>query len=780
MAALITKALIEIPPKCAGQPPVNPGSRRKIGSDANWKGAAGLAEDLRHYGRWICDEAFRRIGDLYPKVKLPPGHGASEATVIAWLWARTVKCPNPACGARMPLVRSFQLSAKKDREACVKPIVDRGANTVRFEVRTGKAGAPNGTVNRRGATCIVCESPVPFEHIRAEGRGKRLGSQLMAIVAYSDIGRVYLEPAEDQEHAAEIPMPEHVPDTDLPQQALGFRVQRYGMTKHRDLFTIRQLALLTTLSKLTVDVRDTILADCRSSRLIEATSAGSHPYADSVLTYLGLGISKAALFHNTLSRWRPGESKSAPAFGRQVVSMVWDYAEVNPFAGAGGDLYGIFSGGASVLDGLPAAPNGWARQADAASPRTTNHGSQTICTDPPYYDNIGYADLADFFYVWLRQSLGQGYPDLLGTILTPKGSELIAASERFGGDSERARDHFETGLARSFDQMCRSQHSAYPLSLFYAFKQVESAKGDSVFDTAMVSTGWETMLEALIGAGFQIVATLPIHTEGRTRMRAMESNALATSVVLSCRTREAHSPLATRREFLSILRAELPSAVRTLQQGNIAPVDLAQAAIGPGMSVFSRYSKVLESDGSRMPVRAALALINQVLDETLAEQEGEFDADTRWALAWFEQYGFGEGSYDDAETLSRAKNTSVRGMEESGAVKAHAGKVRFLRRDELPKDWEPGADKRSTIWEATQYLVRAHGKGEDAAAVLLGKLGSVGEIARDLAYRLYSICERKKWAQEAMPFNALVIAWPEIVKRARELSQQASQKDIKF
>lgn len=755
VAVLITKALIEIPPKFAGKPPVNPESRAKLGHGATWTGAQGLAEDIRYYGTWMRDEALKRVGHLYPKAKLPDG---GEATIIAWLWARTVTCPNPACGARMPLVRSFALSTKKGKEWHVEAIVDRDAPSVRFDVRRGK-DAPEGTVGRRGARCLICETVVPFEHIRTEGRAGRMSAQLMAAVAEGYRERLYLSPnAEHERVAASAERPYDVPDTDLPTQALGFRVQAYGMTKHCDLFTQRQLVALGTLSDLVGEAQAKIVAD-----------QGDEEYAGAVATYLAFGVDKNALTNCTQATWQTNPARLTQAFSRQAIAMTWDYAEANPLSEAGGGYVLTLQSLGEVLAKLPRVDAvAHVAQLDAVQSLPALR-APLICSDPPYYDNIGYADLSDFFYVWLRRSLRNIHPDLFSTLLTPKEQELVATPFRFNGDRAAADRFFEEGLRRAFARAREVQHRDFPLTLFYAFKQAESGDGFA----ALVSTGWETMLSGLLDTGFSVTGTWPVRTELVTSLKS-DVSALASSIVLVCRPRSADAGLATRREFVAALRAELPNALRELQHGNIAPVDLAQAAIGPGMAIFSRYARVLEADGSPMTVRAALGLINQALDEILAEQEGDFDADTRFAVTWFEQRGFEEGPYGEADVLARAKNTSARGLEAAGVLFSHGGKVRLLRRAELGNDWNPVTDRRPTVWEAAQHLAgRLEAGGEEVAADLLRQLGGLGETARELAYRLYTICERKGSAQEALGYNSLVVSWPEISRLASE--QQSGQ-----
>jgi putative DNA methylase len=767
---LINKALIEIPPRFAGKSPVNPESRKKLSASGSWKGAAGLAEDIRYYGQSMRGEAEKRIGHLYPKVKLPKEHGGGEATVIAWLWARTVASPNPAAkGAHVPLVRSFWLSTRAGKKAWIETVVDQSTMTYRFEARTGMGEPRGSTVSRNGAVCLLTGSPMPLEYIRTEGKAGRLRARLIAIVAEGRGGRIYLSPSEEHERIALSAQPHDVPETDLPEQALGFRIQNYGLTKHRHLFTNRQLVTLTMLSDLVSEARSKILEDAGNGG-ISTDQAQAH--TDAVVTYLGFGVSKLADYNSSLALWSPTRDQAKATFSRHALPIAWDFAEVNSFAEAAGDLTVSLRGIAETVERCVAGGQAYCKQCNAEN--IVGSGF-LFSTDPPYYDNVPYADLSDFFYVWLRRSLSATYPELLGTLLVPKTEELVADPFRHGGKSE-ARSFFERGMGRVLEKMRNACDPRFPATIFYAFKQAEDDEADEDDEIAgdvtdlpsRASTGWETFLQGLADAGWQIDGTWPMRTERGVRTRSLGSNALASSIVLVCRPRPKDAGVASRRDFLAALKRELPEALRNLQKGNIAPVDLAQAAIGPGMAVFSRYARVLETDGSPMGVRTALSLINQSLDEVLAEQEGEFDADTRWALAWFDQYGFTEGAYGQAETLSTAKNTSVSGMVEAGILAAKGGKVRLLKKEELPADWDPVDDARLTIWESTHHLIRALDQGEQAAAELLRKLGAVAEIARDLSYRLYTVCERRKWSQDAIGYNALVLAWPDLTRLAQE------------
>jgi len=797
VAVLINKAMIEIPPKFAGRPPVNPETRKDKNLFAReWKGAQGLAEDVRHYGQWMRDEAEQRIGTLYPKIDvtaemaktrpdLKPYVGQS-LTVIAWLWARTVKSPNPAFAqVDVPLASTFMLSTKAGKEAYVEPVIearpDAGGNGgYRFTVKMGKPkdaeGAKNGTKLARGANfkCLMSGTPMAGDYIKAEGKAGRMGARLMAIVAEGTRGRVYLAPTPEHEAAARRAKPEWKPETPLPDDARNFWTINYGLTHFHHLFTPRQLVALTTFSDLVGEARERIRRDALVADVSDDVQplrdggTGAAAYADAVAVYLGMSVSKETVSLVTQARWRAGESKSAPAFGRQALPMVWDFADLNPFAGAGGDFLGIIEAAEKVLRAGPPPLLGHATQADASRQLLTD--GKLVSTDPPYYDNIGYADLSDFFYVWLRRSLRSVFPDLFATLAVPKSEELVATPYRHGS-KEKAELFFLEGMTLAMHRLAKQAHPGFPVTIYYAFKQSESDSGEGT-----TNTGWDTFLAAVIEAGFAISGTWPMRTESQTRLVGMVTNALASSIILVCRQRADDAPTGTRREFVTALKAELPRALAHLQAGNIAPVDLAQAAIGPGMAIYTRYAKVLDAEGKPLSVREALALINQTLDEALAEQEGDFDADTRWALAWFEQSGFAEGEFGVADVLARAKNTSVQGLVDAGVLASARGKVRLLKPDELPADWDPAMDPRLTAWEVVHHLIRVLGSGgESAAATLVAKLGAKAEIARELAYRLYTICERKKRAAEALSYNALVQSFPEIVRLAREGGKPKSE-----
>ncbi len=788
VAVLINKAMIEIPPKFAGKPPVNPGSRKDKALVARpWRGARGLAEDVRYYGQWMRDEADKRIGHLYPKVEIAKEMGKErpdlkplvgrKLTVIAWIWARTVKSPNPAFrNVDVPLASTFMLSTKAGKEAYVEPLIEGGG--YRFAVKVGKPkdaeGAKNGTKLSRGANfqCVMSGTPIGGDYIKAEGRAGRMGARLMAIVAEGHRGRVYLSPMEEMEAVARKVKPDWKPDSALPDDPRNFWTVQYGLTTYGDLFTPRQLVALTTFSDLVQEARERVKSDAIAAGLpddgngIGAGGTGATAYADAVGVYLGLAVSKMSDTQSSLCRWKTTMDQSIATFGRQALPMVWDYSEANAFGGMAGDYLVSLKNMMRVLEQFGRHGDGLAFQKDAQKQTVTD--SKVVSTDPPYYDNIGYADLSDFFYVWLRRSLKAVFPDLFATVAVPKAEELVATPYRHG-NREKAESFFLDGMTEAMRRLSEQSHPAFPVSVYYAFKQSETGNDG---EGGTTSTGWDTFLDAVIRAGFAISGTWPMRTELSNRMIGSGTNALASSIILICRRRANDLPTATRGDFVAALKNELPGAVAHLQRGNIAPVDLAQAAIGPGMAVYTRYAKVVDAAGDPVSVRDALALINQKLDEVLAEQEGDFDADTRWALAWFENSGFAEGEFGVADTLSKAKNTSVAGMVGAGILASGKGKVRLLRPEELPADWDPARDPRLTVWEMVHHLIRVlESGGEEAAAALVAKLGSKADVARELAYRLYSVCERKKRAQEALSYNGLVQSWPEVVRISREIGR---------
>jgi len=794
VAVLITKALIEIPPKFANQPPVHPAARGGVGGTGAWIGAAGLAEDVRRYGAWMRDEAERRIGHFYPKARLPKERGGGEATVIAWLWARSVTCPNPACGGLMPLASSYWLSKNKGKETWVEPIVDRVAKKVHFEVRTGLGTPMEPPKLGRGADfrCLLCDHVASDKYVKAEGRAKRIGAQLIAIVAEGQRSRAYLTPTDEDEVIARSAVPAWGPEAELPGNARWFSPPLFGMTTYRDLFTPRQLVALTTFSDLVSEARERVMRDALDAGLandglrLAVGGIGAPAYADSIATYLAMLVDLVADDLSSITTWRPshGTGATRSTFARQALPMTWDFAEVNPFAGASGDVTSAADSMARVIASSHASPQTQATAIQLDATKALEAVTlPLVSTDPPYYDNIGYADLSDYFYVWLRRSLAEVHPDLFRTMLTPKAAELIATPYRFGGDKSAAERHFETGLGAAFRYIRQVANQDFPVTVFYAFKQAESVDDEAGGGPAVASTGWETMLTALVASGLAVVGTWPLRTERSARSTSIGTNALASSIVLVCRPRLASAPLATYREFTQALTDELPEALAKLQQANIAPVDLAQAAIGPGMAIYTRYSGVLDqATGGRMSVRRALELINSELDSYLTAEHGDLDRDTRWCHTWFRNHGFGEGGYGSADTLATARNVSVAGLQDAGVLASKGGRVRLLRPVELDQSWDPLKDERLTVWECTHHLVRAlHDPrgGIEGAARLAARMGEgLASEAKDLAYGLFGISERMGLRDEAGDYNDLVIEWPAITERAREIGATGQQETL--
>jgi putative DNA methylase len=787
VAVLINTATIEIPPKFSGRPPVNPEARSKRDLIAReWRGGGGLAEDVRFYGQWMRDEAEKRIGNLYPKIEitaemakersdLKPDVG-KKAYCHAWLWARTIKSPDPAFAEiDVPLVSTFILSSKAGKEAYLTPVIK--GKDYKFTVRLGRPpnSAKKGTKLSRGAnfSCLLTGAPIEPDYVKSEGRAGRLGTKLFAIVAEGQQGRVYLPPNAAHAGIAGSANPAWKPDTPLPDDPRNFWTIPYGLTTFGDLFTPRQLVALTTFSDLVLEVRERVKKDAVSAGLpddefaLEDGGVGTRAYADALAVYLALAVDKASDYDSALVVWSPTRDQAKTTFSRQALPMAWDFAEINVFADAAGDLAISLQGISRSLAQFGFGPPGHVMQCDAQSQATL--WNRVVSTDPPYYDNIAYADLSDFFYVWLRRSLRSVFPRLLATVAVPKAQELVATPYRHGG-KEKAERFFLDGMTQAMHHLAEQAHPAFPVTIYYAFKQSETESEGTA------STGWETFLEAIIRAGFALTGTWPMRTEREVRSIGLGTNSLASSIILVCRRLASNAVTATRREFVAALKAELPAALAHLQRGNIAPVDLAQAAIGPGMEVYTRYVKVMGADGKPLSVRDALALINQTLDEVLAEQEGDFDTDTRWAVTWFDQLGFEAGDYGLAETLSKAKNTSIAGMVGTHILSSKGGKVRLLRPDELPKDWDPATNSRLTAWEVVHQLIRVReAGGENAAADLVAKLGKNAEVARELAYRLYTVCERKRRAPQALLYNALVQSWPEITRLAQDAAKRTAE-----
>jgi putative DNA methylase len=755
VAVMIGKAMIEIPPKFKDQGPIHPGANGRI----HYRNAEGLAEDIKYYGEWMRNKAIERIGHLYPEVNLPKSYGGGTATAIAYIWARTVPSPDPSLkGLPVPLVKSFDLCTKPGKEAWIEPIID--GDSYHFEIRSlqrgDKTNSHDGTVGRQGGHCIVSGAAMPLNYIRKNGIDGKLGEKLMAIVVDGPNGRIYLPPNSMEQFEIPRPQSAHLEfEIDHWQGCTNCVV--YGMTKFVDLYSNRQLLALNTFSEIIEELRDKVLQDAIN---IGKNTDLSEEYARAIVVYMAFALDKCSDYWSSLCSWHSSGEKMRNTFGRQALPMVWDFTEANPFSSSTGNWMAMVDWVQKAVSNLVPNSIGIEIQHDAQSVEYTK--DMVISTDPPYYDNIPYSNLSDFFYLWLRKSLRSIIPELFSTISVPRGEELVANQFRFGGRSS-AEKRFMDGMGVAIRRMAEMSSDEFPATIYYAFKQSEIA------EEGITSTGWATFLQATIEAGYSVVGTWPMRTEMAARMRATGSNALANSVVLVCRKKESSAETITRAEFIRALKRELPSAIKELQAANIAPADMPQSAIGPGMGVFSRYRAVLESDDSPMSVKAALQLINRELDDYLGGIQGEFDADTRFAITWFEQNGLKAGDYGTANNIATARGISVESVKHAGIVESQAGKVRVLRRDELDDKWEPGTDQHLTIWECLQHLVRLHEKDgiSQATSVLLKKIGDKAEAVKDLAYILYDISANKRQdAKEATAYNALIADWTELSRQA--------------
>ncbi|MGE0138522.1 MAG: DUF1156 domain-containing protein [Ilumatobacteraceae bacterium] len=760
VAVLIQKAMLEIPPRFAGRRPVHPGADSQL---ASWQRSQGLAADIEAYGSWMRDEAQRRIGHLYPDAI---GADGERLTPVAWIWARTVESPDPTWKGHVPLVASWTLADKAGRDKIwVEPVIDRDRQKIAYVVREGGSPSRGRTVERGNGTCIATGATIPGAYIKEQGQRGAHGLALMAIVAEGKRGRTYCDATEDQLRSAFVDLPPALPSGRMSDHPQYMGTPRYGLDEWWKLFTPRQLTALTTFSDLLGEVHERVVGDAALAGVaddhvrLRDGGRGATAYGDAVVTYLAFVVDKCADYWSTISTWAE-QGFIRNTFARQAIPMTWDFAECNPFSSSTGNWMAMVDWVRKAVDHLPATGTGESVQRDARARVHENPGS-VISTDPPYYDAVPYSDISDFFYVWLRRNLGDIWPDECATLLTPKSDEFVADTRRYGS-REGAQRHFESGMAEFMRAVAAAQREDVPAAIYYAYKSTEAGG----------STGWSTFLQAVLDAGLQVSATWPMRTEKPGRMREVGSNALASSIVLVCRPRHATAPLASRGEFIGALRAELPEAVRLLQSGNIAPVDLAQSTIGPGIKVFSRYGKVVEADGSPMSVSAALSIINDVLAEVIDGEEAELDADTRFAVTWYTQRGYNPGPSGDADGQARAKNTSISGVQQAGIGEARGGSFRLFERSELDSAWSPVGDSRLTVWEATQHLVAALDRSESEAASLLQLLGGYGDRARALAYVLFQKATDRGFAEEAGAYNGLITAWPALVSFQAHDEQQ--------
>lgn len=772
----LNRAMIDIPARFCDHDPVNP-EARKQGLSGTYPRAIGLAADVKYYANQMRKMAKERIGQNYPDVEVTRGRETKPATPIAYIWARTVTCPNPACRHETPLVRSFWLSKKKDHRAYIEPIAEDGR--MRYEVHCEGDGrvadfghVHDGTVGRGGAVCLHCGTPISLDYVRAEGREKGLIPHLMAIVSESPFGtgRWYSSANVCDEELASSIRPDTIEQvsTSITRNPRDFKTPNYGLTRFSDLFSNRQLTALVTLSNLVKELRPTIEADAVSSGMpddhvgLKDDGRGARAYAEAVTVYLALMVDKQADRLSSINSWDSSRSTIRNVFARQAIPMAWDYAEANPLSTATGSFVSMLEQVTEAIKTLPAHLHCDAVQRDAA--KTEGLHDLLISTDPPYYDNIAYADLSDYFYIWLRHSLMDIYPDTFGTMQTPKAEELVATAWRFEGGKAEAKSFFENGMRETFDRLAPATSDDYPMTVYYAYKQSETT------DDGRTSSGWETMLQALMDADLQITGTWPIRTEMANRTIASDSNALASSIVLVCRHRDASAPAASRPEFLRDLRRRLRSGLASMQCGSIAPVDLAQAAIGPGIAAFSSFSQVLEADGTPMSVHTALGIINDQLDVLMGESGEGLDRETRFCLSWYEQFGFGEGPFGDAETLRNARGASLQALDHAGVLTLGGGKVRLVRPDERLDVRK--AQPAPSCWSDLMAEVAAleSRDGVSGAAQVASTFDDVRAAhVKSLAYILFQMAERTSRGEDAQLFNNLVTSWADVTERADDL-----------
>lgn len=773
VAVMINKAMIEIPPRFANMRPVNPRDHKEV-DDTDWTGARGLAADVQYYGEWMKNEAYKRIGHLYPKIHIPGEKANVDSNVIAWIWARTVKCPNPACGVEIPLFHSSYLSKKKGNTSWINPVLKDGS--VSFEIHHEGKPDLDGTVSRKGGICPFCGAPIEYSYIRAESNKGKMHEQLMAVVAEGQRSKIYLPPEENQRKAAIIDKPDNYPSGELAFYPGCLNTVAYGLDTFPSLFTNRQLTALTTFSDLVSEARERVRQDAiidgmaDNGEKLNDGGNDANAYSEAVSVYLSFSVDKAANLWSSICGWMNDRGALRETFARQAIPMTWDFVEANPFSESAGNFSMFVERIADTLIYLPATEkNGKADQFNAQS--DCGLRNIMVSTDPPYYDNIDYSDVSDFFYIWMRNNLKAIYPDLFRTTLTPKNEELIAMRYRFGGDADKAKVFFENGMLETCKQMNKYSDDDVPVTVYYAYKQSDTDENE-----INASSGWETMLSALINAGFTITGTWPVRTESPGRSVAQGANALASSIVLVCRKRDIDAPICTKREFVIQLKKEFKSALAKLKASNIAPVDLAQSAIGPGIGVFSRYSKVIESDGSLMSVRSALAIINEEIDAYFNEEESNLDSQSRFCVDLYTQSAFNEIPYGDADTLARAKNISVGELANLGIIKSEKGRVNLLTRDEIP-DYKH--EQKSVRWLAAQQLTKAMDDGgiEAAANIVADMQDSSSEHAKDLVYRLYTIADKKNRAQEAFEYNNLVVAWPDVQTRAEQIRESKRKQE---
>lgn len=771
VAVLISKALVEIPARFKSSNPVHPDHAPLRES---MRGPAALAADVEAYARALLAIATNALHGQYQPVRTPQGE---ELPVLAWLWARTVRCPNPVCNGVTPLIKSNVLSAKAGQSRYLKPTINQELKRVTFSVSTAKSDTFSNVIPKRGATCIFCEQPISLQQLRAEGIKTKLEPHMLLGAVLNANGKKKFVGSQEVSVSAIDPLPpDRNLDHDLTRNSRHMGPTVYGLYRHRDLYTNRQLKALTTFATSVLGLRDQIETDASRSgmntdaRSLEDGGTGAAAYADAIITYLAIAISRLADRCSTLVFWQADETVGH-VFVRSALSMTWDFVEPNPLGDSTGSFHSSVKSVVATLAKLPTDGSSTIVQEDC---RELAYPDQcVIITDPPYYDNIPYSDISEYFYVWLREALEPLWPNLFATLGTPKSNELTFDKSRFHGDAEAARAYVTAGFAETFGKWRERANPAFPLVVLYAFRATEAADDSMSSDDQVVSYGWESILASLIGSGFEITGTWPIGTERDNRFRSQGSNALGSSIALICRPRSDGATRCSRVDFLHALRSDLPFAVQRLREASLAATDLQQAALGPGISVFSRYSEVLEADDSVMTVRSALAAINDELAHILLGEIADVDADTHFALSWFDRYGYDNGKYGDADILLKAKNASLRHLEDAGVVVSERGLVRLLSPTELSGDHTRISDR--PTWAQCMFAISAlisEDGGEARAAEVIRAIGAAEATRlKDIAYHCYLICDRQKRASDARDFNALVSSWPEIERRASEVPE---------
>ena len=785
----INKGLVQYPVQFSNVKPVGPipPEEKQSSLEQDYSGVTGLAEDVFRYARLVLNKARSKLETFYPEVSMPSELGSGKATPVAYLWARTVKSPSPAFSDKyVPLITNFFLCSKKEKETWLEPVVD--GDTYTFSIKTGVPHDPvaikKGTKQGRGANfdCILSGAPISANYIKDQGKKGKIGITLLTVVALGNNGRFYVAPTDSDLEIADSANPCNPPKIELSKHSQYMGTISYGLEKHSDLYTKRQLLALETFARCITDVRNDIFRAASHDKdfIISFGEGAAEEYANAITYYLTFSLGKLADLNNALAAWGHIQECPLHLFTRQAIPMAWDFSEANPIGNSSGSWLTVSKGvqRGIISLGRPATDKfiGEVQLLNALESEISN---VVISTDPPYYDNVPYSDLSDFFYVWERRVLKEIDPISFGTITTPKKEELVADRKRWGG-RENAEEFFSTGMRKAISRMAENSHPAFPVTIYYAFKQSETKDNDTK------SIGWESFLSSVINGGFKITGTWPLRTEREARMRGQGSNALSSSIVLVCRKKTDRSEFISRRDFQKELRQDLPIALEAMIGGEtgqtpIAPVDLAQAAIGPGMAIFSKYEAVLNQDGSRMGVHDALILINRAITEYLSPESGSFDADTQFCSSWFDQYGWNTGPFGEADTLTRAKGTSVDGVREAGVAESGGGKVRLLKWSEYEAEWDPTTDKRIPIWEACHQMIRRlNNHGESAAGELLAKMPEKGESIRQLTYHLYTLCERKRWVEDARFYNELIGFWHAIITASHEVGQSGTQVDLRL